>query len=402
VIGREFSYQLIAALSPLDATALQDALSHLVGSELVFRRGTIPDAIYSFKHAFVQDAAYASLLKSRRQQLHAEVAQVLADRFPEITTTQPEIIAHHLTEGGLTDQAIDRWQRAGQLAAERSADAEAAGHYNRALERLRTIPESVKRNERELDLLTSLGSILRNTKGHASTEVARAYSRAKDLCDLLENTPHRGQVLQGLRIYHMLRAELSPAEAAARELLALGERLGDDAYLVEGHRAYGVVRFYAADFLTASDHLKLGADFYDGERHRAHALLYGDDPGQTCLSYGAWNAWILGYPDKAIELADRAIAVAQATSHLPSIVEARTWRAEAALFRRDLVSTREQARQRMRSRSSTGCRFGRVWPRPCRVGYSAGSDRMPMASARSAKAWPCWRRPVTGCFDRTT
>ncbi len=159
VIGREFSYPLLAALSPLDETALQDALSHLVGSELVFRRGTIPDAIYSFKHAFVQDAAYASLLKSRRQQLHAEVAQVLADRFPEITTTQPEIIAHHLTEGGLTEQAIDRWQRAGQLAAERSADAEAAAHYNRALERLRTTPESVKRNERELDLLTSLGSI---------------------------------------------------------------------------------------------------------------------------------------------------------------------------------------------------------------------------------------------------
>jgi class 3 adenylate cyclase/predicted ATPase len=343
VIGREFSYQLLAALSPLEATALQDALSHLVGSELVFRRGTIPDAIYSFKHAFVQDAAYASLLKSRRQQLHTEVAKVLSDRFPEITTTQPEIIAHHLTEGGLTDQAIDRWQRAGRLAAERSANAEAAAHYNRALERLRTTPETVKRNERELDLLTSLGSILTNTKGHASAEVAKAYSRAKDLCDLLEVTPHRGPVLQGLRVYHMLRAELEPAEAAARELLALGERLGDDAYLVEGHRAYGVLRFYAADFLTAAHQLQLGADFYDGVRHRAHALRYGSDPGQTCLGYGAWNAWIMGYPNRAIELANRALEVAQAASHLPSIVEARTWRAAVALFRRDPVSTRDEA-----------------------------------------------------------
>src|SRR5262249_11186910 len=123
VIGREFPYRLLSVLSPLGETALQEALSQLVGSELVFRRGMIPAATYSFKHAFVQDAAYRSLLKSKRQQLHAKVASALREHFPEFKESQPEILAHHLTEAGLTVDAIGFWQRAGQLAAERSANA---------------------------------------------------------------------------------------------------------------------------------------------------------------------------------------------------------------------------------------------------------------------------------------
>src|SRR5262249_16870346 len=146
VIGREFSYGLLAVLSPLEERALQEALSQLVGSELVFRRGTIPDATYSFKHAFVQDAAYRSLLKSKRQPLHAKVAEAPSERFPELTESQPEILAHHLTEAGLTVAAIACWQRAGQLAAERSANAEAAAHLHRGLELLRTRSESTERN----------------------------------------------------------------------------------------------------------------------------------------------------------------------------------------------------------------------------------------------------------------
>ena len=157
VIGREFSYRLLAALTPLGETALQEVLSQLVGSELVFRRGTIPDATYSFKHAFVQEAAYSSLLKSRRQLLHGKVAATLRERFRELTESQPEILAHHLTEAGLIRDAIACWQRAGQLAAERSANAEAAGHLHRGLDLLRTLAESLERNEQELGLLVALG-----------------------------------------------------------------------------------------------------------------------------------------------------------------------------------------------------------------------------------------------------
>jgi predicted ATPase len=336
VIGREFSYQLLAAVSPLSETALQDALSHLIGSELVFRRGTIPDATYSFKHAFVQDAAYASLLKSRRQQLHAKVAGVLRERFPELSDSQPEILARHLTEASLTDEALDYWQRAGQLAAKRSASAEATAHFGRGLELLRTHPECNERHERELQLLTALGPTIMNTKGHARDEVVAVYTRARDLCRLLGDTPHLAPVLQGLRMLYMLRAELQPAWEAARELFRLGEGSQDTGHRLEGYRAVGVMRFYAGEFSAACEDLDKGIDLYDAEEHASHAFRYEQDPGQTCLSYAARALWILGYPDQAMERVERAVLVAEATSHGASMVEAMTWRTEAALFRREL------------------------------------------------------------------
>jgi predicted ATPase len=343
VIGREFSYRLLAALAPLEESALQDALSHLVGAELVFRRGTIPDATYSFKHAFVQDAAYASLLKARRQQLHAELAQVLRERFPELAESQPEILAHHLTEAGLADEAIAHWQQAGQLAAERSAYAEAAAHIGKGLELLATLPESAHRAEQELDLLTAFGSIAISTKGHGSPEVARVYTRARELARSLGDTPHLAAVLQGLRMHYGLRAELQPAREAAAELLALGERIQDRGYLLEGHRALGVVSFFAGDFLAAREHLSMGVDLYDAEAHRDHVLRYENDPCQTCLGYGAKVLWALGYPDQAVEMADRALVVAQATNHVSSVAESTCWHAEIMFHCREVEATRDLA-----------------------------------------------------------
>jgi predicted ATPase len=343
VIGREFSYRLLAALAPLEQPALQEALSHLVSSELVFRRGTIPDASYSFKHAFVQDAAYASLLKSRRQQLHGAVATALRERFPELAQLQPEILAHHCTEAGLAEEAIGYWQRAGQLAAERSANAEAAAHFRRSLELLRTSPETAERDEQELDLLTMLGSMLITTKGHSDPEVKSVYTRARELCQRAGDTPHLAAVLQGLRMYHMLRAELAAARAAAHDLLALGESTKVSGYLLEGHRAMGVVRFYAGEFSAARDHLERGIALYDIQAHGAHALRYEDDPGQTCLAYAARALWTLGHPDQAVQLSERAIVVARAIAHAPSIAEAMTWRAEIAAVRREFGDAGEHA-----------------------------------------------------------
>src|SRR5262249_43754726 len=278
VIGREFSYRLLSVLSPLGETALQEALSQLVGSELVFRRGTISDATYTFKHAFVQDAAYRSLLKSRRHQLHAKLAGALRERFPELTETQPEILAHHLTKAGLTAEAIGYWQRAGQLAAERSANAEAAAHLRRGFDLLQTLPESTRRNEQELDLLAALGSVIMLLKGEGHVEVATVYQRARDLCRAAGDTLHLPAVLQGLRLHHMVRAELKPAQETARELLTLGEKIGDSGYLIEGLRAIGVVCFYAGEFQAARDHLERGIALYDAEAHGRHALRYVLDP----------------------------------------------------------------------------------------------------------------------------
>jgi predicted ATPase/class 3 adenylate cyclase len=342
VIGREFSYRLLSVLSPLEETALQEALSQLVSSELVFRRGTIPDATYSFKHAFVQDAAYRSLLKSRRQQVHAQVAEALCERFPDVTESQPEVLAHHLTEAGLTVAAIGSWCRAGQLAAERSANAEALAHFYRNLDLLRTLPESTERNVQELDLLIALGSVLIFTKGYSHAEVAAVYGRARDLCRLVGDTFHLAAVLQGLRIYHMYRADLASAQKAAEELLALGEGTGDCDDLVQGQRAIGMVSFFAGAFQAARDHLERGIALYDIRAHDKHALRHVEDPGAVCLFVLGRALWMLGYPDQAVRRSEQAIAVAQATAHAASIAEAMIWRAEIALLRGEVQDARQR------------------------------------------------------------
>jgi predicted ATPase len=164
-----------------DETALTHALAQLEQAELVFRRGELPDAFYSFKHALVRDAAYESLLKSRRQQLHGQIAHALEERFADIVASQPEIAAHHFTEAGLVERAVDYWLKAGQHAARRSANAEALNHLARGLELLPNIADPTLRNKSELLLQTSLGNSLRAIKGW-SIDMKQAYTRALELC----------------------------------------------------------------------------------------------------------------------------------------------------------------------------------------------------------------------------
>ena len=159
-IGREFSHRLIQAVSPLDASALDRGLRQLIDAELIFRRGRGAEISYIFKHALVQDAAYESLLKSRRQTLHLAIAKALNENFSEGVESEPELLAHHYTEAGLTEPAIDYWEKAGEHALRRSANFEAISHLNKGLELLKTLPESRKRDERELPLQLALGPAL--------------------------------------------------------------------------------------------------------------------------------------------------------------------------------------------------------------------------------------------------
>src|SRR6516225_797148 len=181
-IGREFSYSLLRALVGRDESALKDGLAHLEQAELVFRRGEPPDAVYSFKHVLVRDAAYESLPRSRRQQLHGQIARALEQSFADIAASQPEIVAHHFTAAGLVAPAIDYWLKAVQQAARRSANAEALNHLARGLELLPSIDDPMLRNKSELLLQTSLGNSLRATKGWSIDSVKHAYTRALQLC----------------------------------------------------------------------------------------------------------------------------------------------------------------------------------------------------------------------------
>ena len=214
-IGREFTYELLVAVSPLDESVLQHGLTQLVDAELLYQRGHLPQAQYIFKHALIWDAAYQSLLRSTRQQYHQHIAQVLETRFPTSVATQPELVAQHYTEAGCTEQAVCYWRRAGQQASERSAYQEAVSHFTTAVELISTLPDPVERAQREIVLQTMLARVWRVAKGVASPEVERAATRARELCQQVGETRQLFPVLLMLEGLYRLRAELATARECA-------------------------------------------------------------------------------------------------------------------------------------------------------------------------------------------
>jgi predicted ATPase len=278
VIGRQFAYDVLSMVSQLDEATLQRELGRLVEAEIVYQRGLPPQATYVFKHALIQDAAYQSLLKSTRQQYHQRIAQVLQVQFPETAEAQPELLAHHYTEAGLAQQAVGYWQRAGQRAIERSANAEAISHLTKGLELLTTLPDTPERAQQELAMLTILGPALIDTKGQASPDVLQAYARARALCQQVGETPQLFQVLRGLWLFYVLRLELRTAQELAEHLLSLAQHVGDPALRLEAHYALGATLNYVGAFAAAQVHFEQGIALYDAQQHRAHAFRYGQDP----------------------------------------------------------------------------------------------------------------------------
>ena len=304
VIGREFSHELLAAVSPLSANQLGDALDQLVSSELVFRRGTPPEATYSFKHALVQDAAYQSLLKSKRQQLHARIAEVLEERFPDVGETEPEVLAQHLTDAGLAARAIPYWRRAGELAAGRSANVEAIAHLSKGLELIGTLPDAPEHLDEELALRLAIGGPLMATKGYAAPEVERTYSRAWALCDQLGRSAELFPVLRGLWNCYLVRGELQRAHDLAERLVALAEEQGAPLRRALARRALGTTLFFLGRFADAAAALDEGIAIDDAVaawEDPAHLLLYTERAGVVCRLYSAWALWFLGFPDRALE-----------------------------------------------------------------------------------------------------
>ena len=262
--GREFSYQLLAAVVDIATGELDLALSQLVASELVFQRGAPPEAMYSFKHALVQDTAYQSLLRSKRHQLHSKIARMMEERFPEIADAQPELLAHHFTEAGLASQAIVYRQRAGERDLRQSAYAEAISHLKQGLEVLETLPDRPERARQELNLRLTLGSALTATQGYAGPQVGEAYLRARDLCrELGEAPPQLFPALHGLYRFYHVRGDLHAARATGEQLLKLAVSVQDSALFVEANRAFGVSNVLA------------------GGRDRGAGEFWSEAPGST-------------------------------------------------------------------------------------------------------------------------
>ena len=342
-IGREFSYSLLRAVVGRDETALKHALAQLEQAELVFRRGEPPEAVYSFKHALVRDAAYESLLKSRRQQLHGQIARALEERFADIVASQPEIVAHHFTEAGLVEPAIDYWLKAGQQAARRSANAEALNHLARGLELLPNIDDPMLRNKSELLLQTSLGNSLRATKGWSIDSVKHAYTRALQLCKESGFDEHTLPAVFGLWTWNFLRAALGEAQALAEHLVNTAENADDSVYKVLAHEALGFTLFARGKFAAAHAALERSISMCEDSKAAAYLDLSAQDPRVHVRLYDGMALWLLGYPDQALRICAEARRYADTSQHPFSEAMARTISLRVHQFRGEAAVVARQA-----------------------------------------------------------
>jgi predicted ATPase len=314
-LGRQFSHELIGAVARMPPAQLDDAQAQLVGAELIYRRGTPPDAEYTFKHALVQDAAYSTLLRSRRQQLHVRIAATLEGRFPEIVAAQPALLAHHCTEAGLTEPAVTYWLAAGRQAWARSAVAEAVALLRRGLALIPALPDTDRRREIELELQIALGQALIASQSWGAREVGEAYARARELSLALNRPRALLFALWGQWVYHNCRADLERARRLAKEMRDLGETTGDVPTRVLGCDASGNTCSNLGEFTAGRAYAESGLALYDPTHRQFYAELMPNDMLAVLLDHSTFPLTCLGLFDQASSRADAALQEARRLSH---------------------------------------------------------------------------------------
>jgi class 3 adenylate cyclase/tetratricopeptide (TPR) repeat protein len=317
VAGRDFHYELLKAVDLLPPAKLEEALDQLVQSGLVFCRGEVPHAIYTFKHALVRDAAYAGLLKDRRVQLHAAIANALERQFPEIVQTQPETLAHHLTEARLLEKATGYWLRAGKVAALRSANIEAIAHLQRGLEVIGRSPATEARDRAELDFQLVLGPCLIATQGPAASKAVATFTRARELCERLGDPPEHLQVMFWLATVSVVRGELQQALEAIAGLPAAAEARGNPPALINGIRGQGMILMFMGRLAEARATLERAIEVFGAslESDRIAARAAGQDAGVSMLALMSWVLWVIGEVDEAVARMGAALERADAIQH---------------------------------------------------------------------------------------
>jgi predicted ATPase len=314
-IGREFSWELIAAVAPHPRPELEQALAQLIESGLAFQQGTPRDAVYTFKHALVQDAAYDSLLKSRRQGLHGKIARVIEERLPNIEATEPELLAHHYTEAKLLPKAIPLWQKAGSLALNRLALAEAIAHLNKGLELLAALPPSAERDGSELDLRCLLGMAWMALKGWQVQEVWDSLFPALGLANLRHRSDALLTILWGLFAYVFDRGRVAESLRWVTQIMNAAETHADADFLIVGHATAVLAHFFLGDPIKTREHADHLLALYGEDRHGHLAGILNEDPKTITLVYSALSTWMLGYPEQAVRTSDAAHAHARRRRH---------------------------------------------------------------------------------------
>jgi predicted ATPase len=343
--GRWFRYTSLCVVSGLSEDELQLSLGRLVAAELLLQSGVPPDAVYTFKHALVQEAVYESLLRNRRQQLHGRVAEALEANFPELMDSQPEFFARHYTEAGVVEKSVLYWSKAARRSIARSAMTEAAAQFQRALDQLALLPHSSDHQRKELELCSALATVLQSIKGYAAPETGRALGRARVLWAQLGSPSEFLQVSYAQSLYHEIRGELSSAHCLDKDLLLLSRQRDDAAGLVLAYHSLGRNLMFAGRFTSSRSHFEQALALCDETLDQSLVLQAGVYPRVASQAFLAISLFCLGYPAQALARASAAIAEARKLSHPPSLAVSLTNGARLASFVGDDALLKEWAEQ---------------------------------------------------------
>jgi predicted ATPase/class 3 adenylate cyclase len=380
-IGREFSYPLLEAVAPLPPERLRRGLRALEDAGLVYADPSVVGESYIFKHALVQEVAYQTLLRSRRRELHARIAEVLEERFPQTARIAPELVAHHWTEGGDAPRAVARWLTAGEGASARSANREAIGHLRRGLELVPQLADPAERRTRELELLLALGPALIVAEGAGNPEIARLYSRAIELCSELPESR-----LHFAARWGWWRASMDHQSGRERadRLMVLAQGLGDSALTLQAHHSEWATLYMLGAHDDCCRHIDAGLALYDAAHHRSHAAIYGGHDAKVCaLGERSLACWLLGQIDESLDHVRAALAWAEELAHVGSRVHAMDYALVLHKFRRDALAVARWAaelvsyatEQRLQDHQAKGA-FFRGWARASLDDVADGLNEM--------------------------
>jgi tetratricopeptide (TPR) repeat protein len=355
VIGSEFSYLLIKEITPYADDELADMLNKLINAEVLYKKGIYPDIKYYFKHCLIQETAYKSLLRSEKKAYHKKIADVLEDIFSDSSELQPEVIAHHMTQAGLIEKAI-RYLHIGAVSLiKHSAYTEATNHLRKAISLLDELDEfDTNRLTLELELLISLGGVLRVIEGYSSLEAERTYERALDLTNKLGKESESFKVYRGLGGYYLATADYKIAQEISQKSLELSRKLSEPVHMIQAHYMLGAINFCQANLDDALMHTNAGISLYNPDKHSSSAYLYGHDPAVGCSFWNACSLWFMGLPDQAIERANNALKHAESLSHNYSIANSLILISVIHFFRREPVKAYENAIETLRISKEKG------------------------------------------------
>jgi class 3 adenylate cyclase/tetratricopeptide (TPR) repeat protein len=344
-IGREFSYSLLRALVERDETALKDALAQLEDAQLVFRRGDPPEAIYSFKHALVQEVAYENLLKSRRLVLHQRIAQTLRDRFQAVAEMQPELVAHHFTQAGLSEPAIEWWIKAGEQALDRSANNEAIAHLEKAISLAEGLTDGPAQRLLRLRLQTTYGHALIHGRGHTHPDSIAAFARARELAAETEDIAARFSAYYGMWMVSFARADLAPMREVAVAFLGDASHPFGSSGKGRALHVFGVTAWFQGDYGSARTHLEQALAVYDHEPDQSADPRFVFDNRVVAMGWLALVLWPLGDVDEATRLLDSALSLARQNGHVPTLAWMQAYMCRFAGIRRRPEQARPHAEE---------------------------------------------------------